>query len=101
MDKIAKFLDEQNADIVFMQEVTFDKNDISLVEKINQKLKNPYEFCYAELGERYGFDKCSPNAIKNLKAGFTEHDNDTLTDGMGILSHLPVSSGLSKHSVNE
>ncbi len=92
MAQIAHFLDQENAGIVFMQEVTFDKNDVSLADKINSKLKNPYEFCYAKLGERYGFDKCSPNAIKNLEKGFTEHDNDTLTDGMGFLSRLPVSN---------
>ena len=90
IDKIARFLDVENADVVFMQEVTFDKNNISLAEKINGNIKRPYEFCQAELGERYGFDKCSPNAIKNLKAEFIEHDNETLTDGMGILSRFPI-----------
>ncbi len=67
IDAIVRFLDEENADIVCFQEVTFGDFQ-NLAHKINTCLLNPYEFIQADLAEKY------------------TKDNKSQTDGLAILS---------------
>lgn len=67
IDKITHFLDTENADIVCLQEITFNNTE-SLAYKINSKLQNPYDFVQADLAETY---------VRN---------GERQTDGLAILS---------------
>ena len=87
---IADFLSKEKANIVCLQEVTFDKG-VSLAEIINKKLEKPYENIRSEMSERYTFDKFSSSAMENWEKGLFESSDNYLTDGMAILSELPIS----------
>lgn len=63
--KIAKMLEEEQADVVCMQEVTFDETE-SLAEKNNSLLSHPYSFCIAQMSEKYTFDKFSKAAMEKF-----------------------------------
>ena len=91
IEKIAKMLGAERADVVCMQEVTFDESE-SLAEKINNLLNHPYRFCLAQMSEKYTFDKFSKTAMEKFKAGLTEHVGNYLTDGMAILSQTPITN---------
>ena len=91
MRNIAKFLDAQNADIVCMQEVTFDNNR-SLAERINSYLENPYPFVESHMSEKYTFDKFSPRFLEKWNAGLIEHIDDWATDGMAVFSKEPIAN---------
>ncbi|GEM_PF-1443965 len=91
IEKIAKMLEKEQADVVCMQEVTFNETE-SLAEKINGLLNHPYSFCIAQMSEKYTFDKFSKAAMEKFKAGLTEHVGNYLTDGMAILSKIPIAN---------
>jgi endonuclease/exonuclease/phosphatase family metal-dependent hydrolase len=71
LDKIIDFLNEEGADIVCLQEVTFDDGS-NLAHKINAELSKPYEFVQADLAEEY------------IREGVPQ------TDGLAILSRSKV-----------
>ena len=72
-DAIVRFLNEEKADIVCLQEVTFTDSE-SLAHQINERLETPYKFVQADLAETF------------------ERDGQTLTDGLAVLSKAPISS---------
>jgi len=88
---IADFLSKEDADIVCLSEVTFDGGD-SLAEVINEKLKKPYQHVRSEMSERYTFDKFSAAAMENWEKGLFESSDEYLTDGMAVLSKLPITN---------
>ena len=92
LEDIAIFLSRENADIVCLQEVTFD-GEKSLAETINEKMDQPYENIRSEMSERYTFDKFSPMAIEKWKEGLLESSDEYLTDGLGVMSKSAI-----KHS---
>lgn len=71
LDKVVAFLNMEAADVICLQEVTFDENN-NLAQIINSKLAHPYDFVRADLAEEY---------IK---------DGKTLTDGLAILSRQEI-----------
>lgn len=89
IEKIAKMLEKEQADVVCMQEVTFNETE-SLAGRINKLLSRPYPFCMAQMSEKYTFDRFSKAAMEKFKAGLTEHIGDYLTDGMAIMSKIPI-----------
>ena len=88
--KIIEFINDQNADIVCFQEVTFGQKE-SLASKINNSLNNPYKYMVADMSEKYTFDRFSKAAMKKWEQGLTEHFDDYLTDGLAVLSKTPIS----------
>ena len=66
-DTIVRFFNKEKADIVCLQEVTFDGKE-SLAHAINMKLDLPYDSIQADLAEEY------------------ERENKKLTDGLAILA---------------
>lgn len=94
MRDIAKFLDNEQADVVCLQEVTFYEGK-SIVEKCNDQMTNPYPFTVAQMSENYTFDKFSERFRRKWDAGLIEHDGDFVTDGMAILSKVPIKRSLS------
>lgn len=93
MQSIASFLNKEKADIVCMQEVTFNKTSC-IAETINNSMANPYPFVYAHMSEKYTYDKFAEPFMKKWKAGLIEHDGDYATDGVAILSKEPVLSDI-------
>lgn len=89
MGSIAKFLDNMQADIVCLQEATFNKGEC-IAEKINSQMVNMYPFVLAQMSEKYSFDKFSERFKKKWESGLIEHDGDYVTDGMAILSKEPI-----------
>lgn len=71
LNKIVRFLDAENADIVCLQEVTFNGSE-SLAHTINSRLRTPYPFIQADLAETY------------------ERNGKQLTDGLAILSKTKI-----------
>lgn len=94
MRSIAKFLDEQQADIVCMQEVTFNGAE-SLANRINNYMEKSYPHVLAQMSEKYTFDKFTNRFMEKWKAGLIEHDGDYATDGMAILSKEPIKNSSS------
>ncbi|MDR2063678.1 MAG: endonuclease/exonuclease/phosphatase family protein [Candidatus Nomurabacteria bacterium] len=82
---IAGFLSQEDADVVCLQEVTFDDKS-NLADGINLMLKKPYPYVYANMSEKYTFDKFSAATAEKWEKGLIEHIDDYLTDGMGVLS---------------
>ncbi len=72
-DSIIRFLNEEKADIVCLQEVTFDSKE-SLAHTINEKLDLPYTSIQADLAEEY------------------ERESKKLTDGLAILARGTIVS---------
>ena len=70
---IVRFLNEEKADIVCLQEVTFEDGS-SLAHIINNKLDTPYAHVQADLAEEY------------------EREDKRLTDGLAVLSRDMVSA---------
>ena len=89
MASIAEFLDREQADIVCMQEMTFDDLG-SLADKINAMMKNPYPNVSAEMSEKWTFDRFTESAKKRWAAGLFEHADDYLTDGLAVLSKSKI-----------
>jgi endonuclease/exonuclease/phosphatase family metal-dependent hydrolase len=89
LQDIADFLSSEKADVVCLQEVTFDDGK-SLAEIINAKLRQPYDNIRSEMSEKYSFDRFSPSAMENWEKGLFEHTGDYLTDGLAILSKIPI-----------
>ena len=89
MEDIADFLEKENADIVCLQEVTFS-DEGSLADVINLKLGKPYNDIYSLMSEKYSFDHFSPTATENWGKGFFEHTGDFLTDGLAVMSRIPI-----------
>lgn len=73
LDAIVRFLNEEKADIVCFQEVTFESNK-SLAHIINEKLETAYNFVQADLAEEF------------------ERDGQAMTDGLAILSRKAIKS---------
>ena len=71
IDKIADFLSEEKADIVCLQEVTFDH--ASLAKRINDLIPNKYNHVIADLAER-----------------FTDKHNKSQSDGLAILTSIQI-----------
>ncbi len=70
---IVQFLNEEQADIVCFQEVTFG-GEGSLADIINEKLDCPYDYVRADLAEKYEREGCQ------------------LTDGLAVLSREEIKS---------
>ena len=73
LDGVVRFLNEEQADIVCLQEVTFDGEE-SLAYAINGNLDLPYDFVQADLAEEY------------------EREGEKLTDGLAVLSRDAIKS---------
>lgn len=89
MHRIAEFLDREQADIVCMQEVAFYAKE-NLAERINRYMQHPYKSVVAHMSEKYSFDKFTGRFLEKWNAGLVEHEGDFATDGMAILTNLPI-----------
>ena len=89
MHRIAEFLNREQADIVCMQEVAFYTKE-NLAERINRYMQHPYKSVVAHMSEKYSFDKFTGRFLEKWNAGLIEHEGDFATDGMAILTNLPI-----------
>ncbi len=71
--KVIDFLNSENADIVCLQEVTFDEK-YSLADKINDNLQKPFISVQSDLAEKY------------------QKNGQTQTDGLAILAKFKIDS---------
>ncbi len=91
MHRIAEFLDREQADVVCMQEVTFYTKE-NLAERINRYMEHPYKSVVAHMSEKYSFDKFTVRFLERWNAGLVEHEGDFVTDGMAVLTNLPIAN---------
>lgn len=89
MKDISVFLDREQADVVCLQEVTFNRGQ-SLAEKANDMMSNSYPSVLAQMSENCTFDRFGDRFRKKWDAGLVEHDGGYVSDGMAILSREPV-----------
>ena len=89
MHKIAAFLDREQGDIVCLQEVAFYEKE-NLAERINRYMEHGYSFTVAHMSEKYSFDRFTSRFLAKWNAGLIEHEGDYATDGIAVLSNLPI-----------
>lgn len=87
--RIAKFLDQERADVVCFQEVSFSEMQ-SLADDINQLLNCPYKNVWSKLSRRCKISNIAPiKRATSMKKLYAKDKNAIFTDGEAIMSNFP------------
>ncbi|MBO4812707.1 endonuclease/exonuclease/phosphatase family protein [Candidatus Saccharibacteria bacterium] len=97
IERIAKFLDQEHADIVCFQEVSFSDTQ-SLADDINQLMNTPYKNVWSELSRRCKISNIAPTKrATSMRKMYAKDKNAIFTDGEAIMSNLTLTKRVVTH----
>ncbi|MDO4747408.1 MAG: endonuclease/exonuclease/phosphatase family protein [Candidatus Saccharibacteria bacterium] len=95
--RIAKFLDQERADIVCFQEVSFSGTQ-SLADDINQLMSRPYKNIWSILSRKCKISNIAPaKRATSMKKLYAKDKNAIFTDGEAIMSNFPSTKQAVNH----
>ena len=87
--RIADFLDQEQADVVCFQEVSFSENGQSLADDINKLMKKPYKNVLSKLSRKCKIKNVPPEKrATSMKKLYKKDKNAIFTDGEAAMSNL-------------
>ena len=87
--RIADFLDQEQADVVCFQEVSFSENGQSLADDINKLMKKPYQNVWSKLSRKCKIKNVPPEKrATSMKKLYKKDKNAIFTDGEAVMSNL-------------